>query len=530
VVTPHDAPIVLRPMGERAVLAEVADLDGVVRLHAALAANPPAGIDDLVPAARTVLVGFDPARIAAAAVRAWIRTVAEAPAADPRPGPLVEVPLRYDGADLDDTAALLGIPVSDLVARHAAAEWAVAFTGFSPGFAYLVSEHWTFDVPRLDQPRTRVPAGAVGLAAGFTGAYPRETPGGWRLIASTDAVLFDPDAAHPALLPPRARVRFVPERPRVEVPIGPSAPRNATRDAADSSPMSGTPARDDGRPVLRILDAGAMTTVQDRGRPHRAALGVARSGALDGGALRTANRLVGNDDGAAGLEILLGGFRARAETDTWVCVTGALVEVRVGRRPVDLYTPLLVPAGSELSIGSARVGLRSYLAVRGGVEGAAVMGSRAHDSLAGLGPAPLRAGDLVRAGVPASAIPPVDVFPWTVPPSTIDVALAEGPRADWFAPRALATLLAEPWTVSADLDRVGIRLDGPVLERIRPGELPSEGMTPGALQVPPHGRPVVLLADGPVTGGYPVIAVATEAGTSALAQARPGDTVRFRRA
>ncbi|WP_258027868.1 urea amidolyase family protein [Microbacterium testaceum] len=534
-VTLPDAAVVLRSMGERAVLAEVADLAAVVRLHAALAADPPGGIDDLVPAARTVLVCFDPARIAAASVRSWIRSAAERPTDDPEPGLLVEVPLRYDGVDLDDTAALLGIPAADLVSRHAAAEWSVAFTGFAPGFAYLVSAHWPFDVPRLDQPRTRVPAGAVGLAAGFTGAYPRETPGGWRLIASTDAVLFDPDATHPVLLPPRARVRFVPERSRVEVPRdpdAPAAPRSATRDAVDSppAPAPATLARDGGRPALRILDPGAATTVQDLGRPHRAALGVARSGALDRVALRTANRLVGNDEGAAGLEILLGGWHARAETDTWVCVTGALLEVRVDEVPVDLYAPLLVPAGSELSIGVARLGLRSYLAVRGGVEGAAVMHSRARDSLAGLGPAPLRTGDLVRAGVPASAIPSVDVFPWTVPPSTIDVALAEGPRADWFAPRALATLFAEPWTVSADLDRVGIRLDGPVLERIRPGELPSEGMTPGALQVPPHGRPVVLLADGPVTGGYPVIAVATEAGTSALAQARPGDTVRFRRA
>lgn len=525
-VTPPGVVIVLRPMGERAVLAEVADLAAAVRLHAALAADAPAGIDDLVPAARTVLVCFDPARIPPASVRAWIRSTASAHAEDPEPGPVLDVPLRYDGADLDDTAALLGIPVSDLVSRHAAAEWSVAFTGFAPGFAYLVSADWPFDVPRLDRPRTRVPAGAVGLAAGFTGAYPRQTPGGWRLIASTDAVLFDPDAAHPALLPPRARVRFVPERPRV---VGSSRSGSAAGTGMSARVGMAPAPASCGVPALRVVDAGVGTTVQDLGRPRLAALGVARSGALDRRALRVANRLIGNDEGAAGLEILLGGFRARAEADTWVGVTGALTEVRVDERAVDLYAPVLVRAGSELSIGVARAGLRSYLAVRGGVEGHAAMGSRAHDSLAGLGPAPLRAGDLVRAGVPASAIPPVDVFPWTVPPSLIEVPLGEGPRADWFAPEALTTLVTQIWTVSSDLDRVGIRLDGPALERVHPGELASEGMRPGALQVPPHGRPVVLLADGPVTGGYPVIAVATEAGTEALAQARPGDRVRFRR-
>ncbi|KEP73799.1 allophanate hydrolase, partial [Microbacterium sp. SUBG005] len=184
-------------MGERAVLAEVADLAGVVALHAALAADPPAGVEELVPAARTVLVAFDPRRIGRAAVGEWIHRAAVSPADAAPPGPLVEVPVRYDGADLDETAALIGIPARDLVARHAGAEWTVAFTGFAPGFAYLVSAQWPFDVPRLAQPRTRVPAGAVGLAGAFSGAYPRETPGGWRLIGATDAVLFDPDAAAP---------------------------------------------------------------------------------------------------------------------------------------------------------------------------------------------------------------------------------------------------------------------------------------------------------------------------------------------
>ena len=151
------------------------------------------------------------------------------------------------------------------------------------------------------------------------------------------------------------------------------------------------------------------------------------------------------------------------------------------------------------------------------------------DVLAGLGPAPVRAGAVVEAGVAASAIPVVDAFPWTVPPALHDVAITAGPRADWFAADAWTTLLGAPWTASGDVDRVGVRLDGPALDRIRLDELPSEGMRPGAIQVPPHGRPVVLLADGPVTGGYPVIAVVTDAALDALAQVRPGDRVRFRR-
>ena len=514
--------VTLRPMGERALLAEVDDLVGVLQLHAALAAHSPAGIDDLVPAARTLLVAFDPARIAPAAVRAWVLSAATSgPDAAP-PGALVEIPVRYDGADLDDTAALLGIRPAELVARHIAAPWRVAFAGFAPGFAYLTSDAWPHDVPRLAQPRTRVPAGSVGLAGEFTGAYPRETPGGWRLIGTTDAPLFAPDSPDPVLLTPGARVRFVPQRAVVR------AGGSGTSGGPDATTASSAPPVPSAAPALRVLTPGAFATVQDLGRPGRAALGVARSGTLDRGALRVANRLVGNDPSAAGVEIVLGGFRAVAERDTWVAVTGALADLRIDGRAVDAFTPLLLPAGAELSIGIARAGARFVLAVRGGVAAPEALGSRSTDVLASLGPPALRAGDVLRAGEARHPIPVVDFFPWSVPGSTVEVDLAPGPRADWFSPAARQTLRDATWTVSSDADRVGIRLDGPVLERVRHGELPSEGMRPGALQVPPHGRPVVLLADGPVTGGYPVIAVVTDATLDRLAQVRPGDRVRFR--
>jgi KipI family sensor histidine kinase inhibitor len=200
---------VLRPMGERAVLAEVASLQEVLALHAALAASRPDGVVDLVAAARTVMVTVEPAVLSVSAARGWIlRAAMDAEGAPPASGPVVEVPIQYDGPDLADTAQLLGVSVETLVSRHRDAAWTVAFTGFAPGFAYLVSADWPFDVPRLTAPRTRVPAGAVGVAAEFTGAYPRATPGGWRLIGSTGAVLFDAGSAEPALLTPGARVRL----------------------------------------------------------------------------------------------------------------------------------------------------------------------------------------------------------------------------------------------------------------------------------------------------------------------------------
>ncbi|MFL2000245.1 5-oxoprolinase subunit B family protein [Microbacterium sp. A1-JK] len=203
------ASVVVRPMGDRALLAEAGSLDAVLALHATLDATRPAGVIDLVPAARTILIAVDPAVLAVSRARAWIVDAAEAAGTDAAgPGPLVEIAVRYDGPDLAGTAELLGLTPRALVERHLATEWSVAFTGFAPGFAYLVGAGWPFEVPRLAAPRTRVPAGAVGLAGSFCGAYPRETPGGWHLIGTTRATLFDPDADDPVLLAPRSRVRF----------------------------------------------------------------------------------------------------------------------------------------------------------------------------------------------------------------------------------------------------------------------------------------------------------------------------------
>lgn len=504
------------PMGDRAILLEVSALDDVLALHDALQASRPAGVVDLVPAARTVLVRIDPRVLPLAAARPWAETAAAgATARTSTEGEAVDVDIRYDGADLAGTADLLGMSPAALIERHTAARWSVAFTGFAPGFGYLVSPDWSYDVPRLETPRTRVPAGAVGLAAGFTGAYPRETPGGWRLIGRTDAVLFDPDAAAPALLVPGARVRF---RPVTEL----------VRAAQPTARAVGS--RESGG--IRVVEPGLLATVQDLGRPGAASLGVSASGALDRTALRTANRLLGNAEGAAGIELTMGGFTATAEADAWVAVTGAWGRVLLGGREVDPYEAHRWHAGDEVHVDWFARGARAYVCVRGGFEAHAVLGSRATDLLAGLGPSALRAGQGISIGGEiAGPIPVAAVAPWGAPhDDELEIELAPGPRSDWFTASARSLLFDTVWTASNDADRVGLRLEGPPLARAVGGELPSEGMVPGALQVPPSGRPTILLADGPVTGGYPVIAVVADAALDLLAQARPGTRIRFRHA
>lgn len=276
--------------------------------------------------------------------------------------------------------------------------------------------------------------------------------------------------------------------------------------------------------TLTVDRAGALTTVQDRGRPGLAHLGVPRGGALDPPAAALANRLVGNGPDAAVLEVTLGGLEMRASEGVWVAVTGAPVEVGVGGADRGFARAEWLAAGATLRLSAPHRGVRSYLAVAGGIEVDPVLGSRSTDTLAWVGPPRVVDGTELPVGE-ATGRPAVHDTPR--PPRSGPLRLLLGPRADWFTPAALEALLTTTYVVEPDSNRIGLRLDGAPLARVRDEELPSEGMVLGAVQVPPSGRPVVFLADHPPTGGYPVIAVVMTDDLWQCAQLRPGDPVRF---
>ena len=281
--------------------------------------------------------------------------------------------------------------------------------------------------------------------------------------------------------------------------------------------------------MIEVLSPGPLATVQDLGRPGLAEFGVSRSGAFDRGALRLANRLVGNDESAAGIEFTLGGLVLRVAEAATLAFTGARCELSGHRGGWN--AALSCPAGSVLSTGAPVAGLRSYLAVRGGLAVAPVLGSRATDTLSGLGPAPLRAGRQLAVGT-ARADEPGDFGGDPGPVAgTATLRLAAGPRTAWLD-RSVRRLFDSPWAVRPDSNRIGVRLAGTAL-RLRPdaeraaAELPSEPTLPGAVQAPPDGQPIVLGPDAPVTGGYPVVAVLPAAELDLLAQLRPGGQLRF---
>lgn len=280
--------------------------------------------------------------------------------------------------------------------------------------------------------------------------------------------------------------------------------------------------------TLEILRTGPLALVEDLGRPGQAHLGVTRSGAADRRSHTLANRLVANPDDRATVEVTLGGFSVRVcGGNTDIAVTGADTDPAVNGKPFGTNSIQHVGDGDVISLGSPYSGMRSYLAVRGGINVSPILGSRSYDVMSAIGPRPLRAGDVLPVGSHTNGYPELDQAPVaTIEGQLLDLRVIPGPRVDWFVdPDAL---VHNVWAASDRSDRVGMRLSGtPMRYRWPDRQLPSEGATRGAIQVPPNGLPVILGPDHPVTGGYPVAGVIVEADIDKVAQIRPGQTVRL---
>lgn len=529
-------------MGRTAVLVDVSaspePLEAVLAWHAELTADPLPGQLEALAAASTVLLRFSSERAATAAARELRHRVPDA--AGSRSSRTVTLDVVYDGEDLAEVARLTGLSAEAVIAAHTGSEWIAAFGGFAPGFLYLTGGDERLNVPRRSTPRTAVPAGSVALAGAFSAVYPQRSPGGWQLLGRTDAPLWDVCREQPSLIRPGDVVRF--QAVRAGATVGED---HRTDPAATPAPTAvptptaaPTPAPAGDAAALTVLHPGLRTIFQDLGRPGLGELGVTASGAADRPSAAQSNRLVGNPDSATVLETVLGGLSLRAERVCVLALAGAVGQATIDASvPAPVGEPFALYPGQTLTLGQPESGLRGYVALRGGFAADPVLGSASLDTLSGLGPAPLEAGQGLRsAGAAAASVGPAE-SPATVVPSPgedVELRVSAGPRADWVGEAGLLALQATRWVIGPDTDRVGARLqvaggsDAPPIQRLRDGELASEGMVPGALQLPPSGLPVLFLADHPVTGGYPVIAVVEPADLPFAAQLAPGTRVRFR--
>jgi len=537
----------VREAGDAALLIELpARIDpmtnaAVLRLAEIVHAAGLKGVRDVVPAIRSLAVFYDPLHADVESLRALFagRSLEPDMASE---GRRHEVPVVYGGdagLDLEEIASASGISPEELIARHSGRDYRVYMLGFLPGFAYLGTLDPSIVAPRRSVPRLKVPAGAVGVAGRQTGIYPRECPGGWALLGRTSLKMFDADSRTPARFAPGDRVRFVPVA-SVDLAAdgldyaGSEDPAHVRHDAGSKDPAyvpqaQGARSKDPAC-VLEIRRGGLMTTVQDSGRWGHQRDGVSVSGAMDRVAHRVANALVGNESTAATLEVTMIGPEVICLRDVVIAVTGADLSPRVGQQPVPLDQAVPLAAGSVLSFGLRRQGARAYVAFAGGIDVPVVLGSRATHTpsdLGGLGGRPLRAGDRLvlrqRGPLPSRRVSgPVT----RLMAGGARVRILPGPQVESFPSDALASLTQSRFVVSTESNRMGYRLKGSSVP-VPAGEMISDVTFPGAVQVPPSGEPILLMADRQTAGGYAQLAIVISADMPLAGQLAPGDWVQF---
>jgi KipI family sensor histidine kinase inhibitor len=527
----------------RATQAPPLDLDWSVTARAiAIAAHVRtralAGVRDVVSTFQSVAVFFDPLATDVAAVAAALHEVAEGSYVVSGVSRTRDVPVVYGGyagPDLGEVAAHAGLTPEAVIERHASKTYRVFMLGFVPGFAYMGSVDEAIAAPRRATPRVRVRAGSVGIAGRQTGIYPRESPGGWQIIGRTPLQLFDPDRTPPALFAPGDQVRFVPEAPRDGAPYAREHDTSVREhDGEPDTRRAGLYGPPMGRSVT-VLRPGLLTTVQDSGRWGYQDQGVPVAGPMDTVSHRLANALVGNPRGAATLEATLLGPELRVEQDTTVAITGGDLQASVDHAEIAMHTSVHCRAGAVLRFGQRRSGARAYVAFDGGIAVPLVLGSRATHVLSGLGGVEgraLKAGDRLPLGPRAD----LKVGPYTrgpradlqVGPDGARLRVLPGPQSDAFDGDAFARLQTTRFTISPQSDRMGYRLSSPqAISRATAAEMISDVAFTGALQVPPSGDPILLMADRQTTGGYPQIAMVITADLPLAAQLGPGDWLEF---
>jgi KipI family sensor histidine kinase inhibitor len=431
----------------------------------------------------------------------------------------VEIPVFYDpgaetGPDLEDLARDAGLTAEAFARRHAAGEYRVAFLGFARGFAYLTGLPAELRAPRLATPRTRVPAGSVGIGDRYTGIYPGETPGGWRLIGRAPVRLFDPNDDPPSILLPGDGVRF---QPIDRVEFERRRPILARGAAPCALP---------GRPLLSVAAPGVLTSVQGAPRRGRGIYGVPPGGAMDFETLARGNALVGNPPDAAALEMTLVGPEIEFLAEASIVLCGGRTEARLNGRPLAAGIVQRVRPGDSVNVGAIRGSARAYLCAAGG------LGQTDRPDLSRR----LGAGDVVfveqQAPVTPRAPAPSDRTDAGGTPAAENdpIRVLPGPQRERFEPDGLTTFLQSAWRVSASSDRRGIRLEGPPVGNVGSSDIPPEGTVLGSIQVPGDGQPIILGPDRPVTGGYAKIATVLEADFPRVARAVPGSVLRFREA
>lgn len=528
----------VKMMGERAVLIEVADEISreantyVLALKRKLEekAKVLRGILELVPAYTTLLIYYDPTHVSIDNLLQTIRKVEgeiKSEAIEKIVGRrrIIEIPVIYGGEfgpDLQFIAEYSGLSIEEIIKIHSSQIYLVYMIGFTPGFAYMGEVPDVIAVPRLEKPRLKVPAGSVGIAGKQTGIYPIESPGGWRIIGRTPLKLFNPKSSKPTLLNAGDLVKFKPISRREYEKL-----KKARKIVEEREEVKGEVA-------LQVENVGPGVTVQDFGRIGFRKYGVPFSGALDKKSFMIANILVGNDVNSACIEVFQSSLTLRALKDVIIAITGAEIYATINGEKISTYQATILRKNDELFIQQFERGQVAYIAVSGGIEEPMLLGSRSYYLRADIGRA-LKSGALLTIGkirdesvfkdYPARKIPS-KFKPVIEEEITLRVIL--GPHDEYLSSEIVEDFLVSTFVVTPYIDRMGFRLTKLEGEGYGgTGRLISCGTVPGAIQIPPDGNPIVLMADAQTTGGYPIIGTVILSDLDILAQAQPGTKIKF---
>ena len=531
----NDLAVTIRPLGQSAALVSFAsNIDpsinqAVYWIGKRIAHELTDLIEFLIPAYCSIAIGFDRRRTSYHSIEKCLnQELGRIPQVfefdDQRK---VEIPVCYCrecGPDLAYVAQAAGLSRDEVIERHVGPIYRAYMLGFLPGFAYLGRVDDLIACVRRDTPRATVPAGSVGLAGPQTGVYPCQSPGGWQLIGRTSRPLLRNDVDQPFLIGPGDAVCFrAVDHASMEqglIDTGKPIPNLSVDRQCGQRRISNQ---------LEFLRSGMHTTIQDFGRSEGRQSGVPAAGAMDRIAATNANRRLNKPDDDPVLEITLMGPDIRFESACQIVLTGARFDSQLDGQPADLSQVTEVSAGSVLHVGRATEGCRGYLAVTGRLEAGTWLGSASAIAVGDLDwnpeakPGPGRLLTVYESATVTSK----PMLPYPRPGTKLTISVLPGPELDWLPDSQQYDFTRTTFSLSSLANRMGYRLTESV-GRTANRELISSPVVPGTVQLPPDGRPVVLMRDAPTTGGYPRIAVVTEHDINRLAQLKPGDRIRFR--
>lgn len=538
------------PVGDRALSVEFGkemtkeNNLRVISLYNSIKNKPIVGITSTLPTYRSLLVYYNPLIISINELITKLENLLTRNGYYMPSGRLLRIPVIYGnnfGPDLQFVAEHNRLTTEEVIELHSSTEYLVAMMGFSPGFPYLSGLPQELSVPRLPTPRVKIPAGSVGIAGTQTGIYPQDSPGGWRIIGWTPFNLFDPDRDPPLILEIGDRVRFLrmmeEEEARKLAKTLEESLILSQKHIKTTSIKQKISASNIG--TFTILKSGLFTTIQDHGRFGCESYGIPPSGAADKISMVLANKLVGNTGHEAVLEITLLGEDVELlfNHPSLVALAGGKLTVKVNNKEMPLREGFTVKKGDVITLSDYVEGLRTYLAVSGGIQTPQFLESRStyvSGKFGGFQGRMIREGDMVpfiirddlksyRTSIDLSTL--AQDFLTTQKP--VKIRVVAGPQEDYFTLSGLNTFYNSEYEISSDSDRKGLRLTGPTIERQDVGEIVSDGTPPGSIQITGSGIPLIILNDGPTTGGYPKIGVVVTPDLDLLAQLRPGDFISF---